>query len=61
MYDLKKTNFGNVLSHTYYLLGGIIMIKFFRPVSIKNIPDEMYCEESKQKKLIKKIQNNDIK
>ena len=61
VYDLKKTNFGNVLTHTYYLLGGMIMIKFFRPASIKNMPDEMYCEESKQKKLIKKIQNNYIK
>ena len=60
-YDLKKTNFGNMLSHTYFLLGGMIKIKFSRPASIKNMPEEMYREESKQKKLIKKIQNNDIK
>ncbi len=48
VYDLKKTNFGNVLSYTLFLLGGMIKIKFFRPTGIKNMPDEMYREEPKR-------------
>ena len=60
-YDLKKTNFGNMLSHTYFLLGGMIKIKFSRPASIKNMPEEMYREEPKRKRLIKKPQNNNTK
>ena len=52
-YDLKKTRFGNMISHTYVLLGNVIEIKFCRPASIKNMPDEMYREDSQQKRLIK--------
>lgn len=60
-YELKKTNFGNMLSHTYFLLGGMIQIKFSRPASIKNMPEEIYREEPKRKRLIKKPQNNNTK
>lgn len=48
-----------MLSHTYVLLGNMIEIKFFRPVSIKNMPDELYREKSCQKKLIKILPKGD--
>lgn len=52
-YDLKKTRFGNMISYTYVLLDNLIEIKLSRPTSIKNMPDEMYRNNSHQKKLIK--------
>jgi len=52
-YDLNKTCLGNMLSYTYVLLCNIIEIKFYKPTNIKNMPDEMFREESYSKRLIK--------
>ena len=52
-YDLKKTYFGNMILHTYVFLGNLIQIKLCRPTSIKNMPIEIYREDSHQKRLIK--------
>lgn len=60
-YNLKKSCFGYMLSHTYVLLGNMIEIKLGRPASINNMPDEMYREESAQKRLIKMLPKNDSK
>ncbi len=60
-YNLKKSCFGYMLSHTYVLLGNMIEIKLGRPASINNMPEEMYREEPKRKRLIKKPQNNNTK
>ena len=53
-YDLKKTYFGNMILHTYVFLGNLIQIKLCRPTSIKNMPIEIYREDSHQKRLVKK-------
>ena len=60
-YNLKKSCFGYMLSHTYVLLSNTIEIKLVRPTSINNMPDEMYREESAQKRLIKMLPKNDSK
>ncbi len=52
-YDLKNTNFGNMIIYTHVLLVNLIELKFYRPVNLNNIPDELYRDTSFQRKLIK--------
>ena len=45
-YSMKKMRFGYMIIQTYYLLGGMIEIKFGWPVHISNMPDELFREEN---------------
>ena len=59
-YSLEETHFGYVVSHTHILWGDMIEMKFYKPVSIKNMPDEMFRFDPSKKRIKKLSLENDI-
>ena len=52
-YSLKRRKSGYWITHTYAILGNLIEIRFGRPVSIKNMPEEMFRSDPKPNNLPK--------